>query len=180
MCLSPIKESQLELGHSWQKVRVCVSLYSKLFSHFLYDILDSFVTFMALVGHMKVQFTVLFYFNADVIKAFDRSVACKEVLGTRAECNDLKVLEADDGSCNWNEFHYHGCNRLCVSHRIFRYIVGNLSQIKVIGAVEHSTVCISSTVNKIVACFFCCCSEHYWAWEVFGNKCLRCFRTEIA
>ena len=135
MALSPIKEGQLKLSHSWKKVRISVSFKTQLLCHVLHYAFDSLVPFVGLIGDQKVKLAVLLYFNTNVIESLDWSITSKEILRARSECDYLQLLQSDYGPGHRNKVHYHPCHSLTVSHRILRDVGRNIPQVQVIGAV---------------------------------------------
>ena len=78
VCLYPVKKGQLVLSQFRQDLGFPVTL-TQLCLHILYNLRDSRIIGMFVIGLEKIKFGVLLDFNAQVVKLLDRRIAGKEV-----------------------------------------------------------------------------------------------------
>ena len=76
----------------------------------------------------------------------------------------------------------HICTFLSSSNRILWDISLNIAEFKVVACIEHTTVSITTVVDKtsVKSVFFRGSNEHLRSVKVLGKKCLRNFRTEVS
>ena len=144
----PVKQGKLKLRHAGQEVGIVVSVGAKLGGHVFDNVGDSLVVLVGLVRYQQVKLRVLFNLYADVVKAFDRGVAGKEVLRARSECDDLKVRKSDKGAGHRNKVLHHGGDFFGCSNRILGKNGLELSEAKVVRAVEDAAVSVAASVNQ--------------------------------
>ncbi len=176
--LSPVKERKLELCHTSAHLRV-VFAFAHFLSHVFADRRDTRIVLMCLVSYEEVKLGVLLNLNAKLIETLDGSVAGEEVLRTRSEGNNLKILDTDDSAGDRNEVSNHLRNVISGSYRILRNIALEVAHSEVVGAVQHTAVSIAAAVDH-VAVTLGSSHEHYGAVEVLSDQSLGSLGTEVA
>ena len=178
MLLSPVKKRKLELCHACAHLRIILA-FAHLLSHVFAYSRDTGIVCMCLVSYKQVKFGVLFNFNAELIQSLDGSVAGEEVLRTRSESNNLKVLNTDDGASDRNEIADHLRDVISGTYRIFRNIALEVAHSEVIRAVQHAAVSIAAAVDHI-AVTLGSCYEHNRAVKVLRDQGLGSLGTEVS
>ena len=79
----------------------------------------------------QIQLGVLFDLNTDIVELLDRCITCKEVERSRAEADDLQVVEAYDSSCDRFKLMDHISTFFSCAHRILRYVCFYIAQFQV-------------------------------------------------
>ena len=177
----PVHERELILGHARQQVRVRVAaIGAELCRHVGDDVLDAWVVLMGAVSDEQVELGVLLDLDAEVVERLDRGVAGEEVLRTRAERDDLEVLEAEQRACNGLELGNHVGELFCRADRILGDEGLEVAQAEVVRAVEHAAVGIAAAVDEVLASLFRSGHVHDRAVELAGNQGLRRLRAEVA
>ena len=77
----------------------------------------------------QIQFGIFFNFNAQVIKLFNRCVACQEVQRSGTKADDFEFRQANQRTCNRKEFIDHISTFFCCAYRIFRNICLDVAQL---------------------------------------------------
>ena len=118
MGLCPVKKGYLKLRKFWKYARHLVS-FTQLLFHFFYNALNAGIVLVFVKGSVKVKLAVFLYLYAEVVKLLNRSVAGKEILGTGAKTDHLKVVYADNGSCYGNKVVDHFCRLIGSANGVF-------------------------------------------------------------
>ena len=69
---------------------------------------------------------------------------------------------------------------LCVSNRIFRNVSFYVAKLQVIACVQHTAICVSTSLTEIILCLLCCCDKHFRSVEMLCKKCLGDLRTKVS
>jgi len=176
--LSPVKERKLELRHALVHLRIVATL-THLSCHVSANLRDTRIICMCLVSYVQVKLGVLLDLNAKLIETLDGSVASEEVLRTRSEGDDLEVLNTDDSASDRNEVADHLRDVVSGSYRILRNIALEVAHSEVVGAVQHTAVCVATAVDH-VAVAFSSSNEHYRAVKILSDQSLGSLGTEVA
>ena len=99
---------------------------------------------------------------------------------TRAERNNFQVGKTNQGAGNGDELPDHLSHILRRSDGIFRDITFQMPHSQIVGAVQHSAVGVTASVNQIVTAFFSGGGVHYGTVKVFCNQRFRGFGTKVA
>ena len=135
---------------------------------------------MFFISDQQVKLGVFFNFNADIVKALDRSITCKEVLRTGTKGDNLKTGQTEYGSCDRNEVSDHISDFLSGADRILRNMSADLAHTEVVRAVEHTAVSVATSINQVFAGFLSGSSVHDRAVKTLCNQGFRGFRAEVA
>ena len=177
--LYPVKQGQFILCKSLQDLRLLVAC-SKFLLHIRDNFRNSRVAGMIVEGLEQIELGVLFDLNAKVVELLDRSVACKEIVRSRSEGDELQSGQTIDGACDRKELMDHiralsGC-----SYRILRNISLYAAQSQVVAGVQHTAVSVSASVLQIILGFLSCRAEHLRSFEVLCKQGLGDLRPEVS
>ncbi len=145
MGVGPVQQGQFELRHPGQQVGVILAL-AHLGGHVGTDVGDAGIVGMGLVGDQQVQLGVLLDLHAQLIQTLDGGVAGEEVLGTRAEGDDLQVLHAQDGPGDGHELGDLVRQFLGSAHGVLGDVGAQVAHAQVVGAVQHAAVGVAAAV----------------------------------
>ena len=98
---------------------------------------------------------------------------------TWTEGDDLQALQAKDNTCHGHKLCYHLSHFLGSTHRILGDIALEVAHTKVVRAVEHTTVGITTTVDHISVALGSS-DKHARTIEVLCNQCFRSLRTKVS
>ena len=134
---------------------------------------------MCPVSYEQVELGILFDLDADLIEAFNRSVAGEEVLGTRSKGNNLQALEAKNRAGNGNKLGNHLSHVVSGSYGIGRNPCLEVAHAEIVGQVQDTAEGVAAAVDE-VAVALGCCRIHDGSVEVLGNEGLGCLGTEVS
>ena len=66
------------------------------------------------------------------------------------------------------------------SHRIFRDICLDVTELQVVACIQHTAVCIPASLNQIISSLFCRCHEHLRSVKMFCKERLCNLRSKVS
>ena len=178
VCFDPVKESQFILCQFWKNGWFVVSI-PQFFFHICNHCRDSFVSVMFVECFEQIQFGVFFDLHTQVEQLFDRCITSHKVLRTRTESDNFQIFQTNNGSCNRNKLFHHLSDFFRCSYRIFRDICFQIAKLQVVACIQHTAICISTSLYQIVSMLFCCRNHHTRSVKIFYQQSLCGLRTEV-
>ena len=178
MGFRPVEQGQFKLSHALEHIAI-VFAFAHFLGHVFADGGNALVTGVLFVADQQVQFAVLFDFDAQLIQSLDGSIAGEEVLGTGSEGDDLQILQSDDHAGDRDELGDLVGQFSGGAHGVFRDIALQVAHTQVVGAVQHTAVCVAAAIDH-VSVAFSSSHEHHGTVEVTGDQGFRGFRAEVA
>ena len=178
MGFGPVQQGQFKLCHTGQQVGVVFAL-AHLGGHVGADFGDAGVVLVGLVAYQQVQLAVFLDLHTQLIQALDGGVAGKEVLGARAEGDDLQILDAQNGPGNGYELSHLVGQFLGGAHGILGNIALQVAHPQVVGAVQHAAVGVAAAVDHI-AVTLGSRHVHHGAVEILGQQGFGGFGAKVA
>lgn len=128
----------------------------------------------------QIQLGVFLDLDPQVVQLLDGRIAGKEIGGTRAEGDDLQMVQPVDSPCNGQEIVDHIGAFAGSSHRIFRNVCLYATQFQIIAGVEHTAVGIPTAGGQHAGVFLGSGTEHLRTVKVLCQQRLGDLRTKVA
>ncbi len=173
-------QCQFVTGQLGQQVGVGVTL-AQFGSHVFGDHCDFRIVLIdGFVEPQEVELAVLHDLDAEVVDRLNRRVAGQEVLGPRAESEDLEAFHAEGDAGDLDEV--GDLNRQFVrqAHGILRGVDALPAQSEIVVRVQHATEGIATTLDQGVHALFGGATDHDGATELFGEEGQWAFGAEVA
>ena len=175
----PVEEGELILRELFEDLGLLVAL-AELRLHVGHDFGDAGVAGVLVEGLEEVELGVFLDLHAHVVELLDRGVAGEEVHRSRAEGDDLEVLQSDEGARHGQELVDQVSAVSGVADRIFRDVRLHAAELEVVAGVEHAAERVATVTHETVAGFLAGRAEHDGTVEVLGEHGLGDLRAEVA
>ena len=178
--LGPVEQGDLVLRELGQDAGVGV-VRAELLGHVGRDFCDARIVRVVVKGREQVQLGVLLDVDAQVEQGLDGRVAGDEVVGARAEGEDLEVAQADADRRDRDELADHRGDLVRRAHGVLGDVdVLEGLQADGVAGVEHAAVRVAAAVDQVVAGLLSRRDEHRRAAELVGQHGLRALGAEVA